>query len=95
MATYAHKLRLLRQSRSRNNGVSEETMLGNLNGWHALIVIVVILLLFGAPKIPQLARSVGQSIKILKTESRGDAGVSARAGASAPQLAVSDADTGA
>ncbi|MGX5695050.1 twin-arginine translocase TatA/TatE family subunit [Agromyces soli] len=37
-------------------------------GWHALIILVVILLLFGAPKLPALARSLGQSMKILKSE---------------------------
>ena len=47
-------------------------MFANLNGWHAVIIIAVILLLFGAPKIPQLARSLGQSMKILKTEIRDD-----------------------
>jgi sec-independent protein translocase protein TatA len=41
-------------------------------GWHALIILVVILLLFGAPKLPALARSLGQSMKILKTEIRDD-----------------------
>jgi len=45
-------------------------MLANLNGWHAAIIIAVILLLFGAPKIPMLARSLGQSMRILKTEIR-------------------------
>ena len=43
-------------------------MLGNLNGWHAVILLVIILLLFGAPKLPALARSLGQSMKILKSE---------------------------
>jgi sec-independent protein translocase protein TatA len=41
-------------------------------GWHALIILVVILLLFGAPKLPALARSLGQSMKILKNEVRPD-----------------------
>ena len=45
-------------------------MLGNLNGWHAIILLVVILLLFGAPKLPALARSLGQSMKIFKSEVR-------------------------
>lgn len=44
----------------------------NLNGWHALILLVVILLLFGAPKLPALARSLGQSMKILKNEVKSD-----------------------
>ncbi|WP_104082904.1 twin-arginine translocase TatA/TatE family subunit [Cryobacterium sp. Y11] len=43
-------------------------MLGNLTGWHFLIILVVILLLFGAPKLPGLARSLGQSMKIFKSE---------------------------
>ncbi|MET0975419.1 MAG: twin-arginine translocase TatA/TatE family subunit [Leifsonia sp.] len=43
-------------------------MLQNLTGWHFLIILVIILLLFGAPKLPALARSLGQSMKILKTE---------------------------
>ena len=43
-------------------------MLGNLNGWHALILLAVVLLLFGAAKLPLLAKSVGQSVKILQKE---------------------------
>jgi sec-independent protein translocase protein TatA len=43
-------------------------MFGNLTGWHALIVLVIILLLFGATKLPTLARSVGQSMQIFKKE---------------------------
>jgi sec-independent protein translocase protein TatA len=42
----------------------------NLSGWTGLIVLVVILLLFGAPKLPALARSLGQSLKIFKNEVR-------------------------
>jgi sec-independent protein translocase protein TatA len=45
-------------------------MSGNLGGWTGLIVLVVILLLFGAPKLPGLARSLGQSLKIFKSEVR-------------------------
>ncbi|BDZ53121.1 twin-arginine translocase TatA/TatE family subunit [Agromyces marinus] len=48
-------------------------MFGNaFSGWHALIILLVILLLFGAPKLPALARSLGQSMKILKSEVRSD-----------------------
>ncbi|KQX06985.1 MULTISPECIES: twin-arginine translocase TatA/TatE family subunit [unclassified Leifsonia] len=47
-------------------------MLQNLTGWHFLIILVIILLLFGAPKLPALARSLGQSMKILKTEVASD-----------------------
>lgn len=37
-------------------------------GFHLIIILVVILLLFGAPKLPGLARSVGQSMRIFKSE---------------------------
>jgi sec-independent protein translocase protein TatA len=43
-------------------------MLGNLTGWHALIILAIVILLFGATKLPALARSVGQSMKIFKNE---------------------------
>ena len=43
-------------------------MLGKLTGWHFLVILVIILLLFGAPKLPGLARSLGQSMKIFKSE---------------------------
>lgn len=43
-------------------------MLQGFTGWHAVILLVIILLLFGAPKLPALARSLGQSMKIFKSE---------------------------
>src|SRR5690606_6874234 len=39
-----------------------------LQGWHIIVLIVVIVLVFGANRLPDLARSVGQSLKILKSE---------------------------
>lgn len=47
-------------------------MLNGLTGWHALILLAIILLLFGAPKLPALARSVGQSMKIFRSEIKSD-----------------------
>jgi sec-independent protein translocase protein TatA len=44
-------------------------MLGNAFGWpHLLIILVVVVLLFGAPKLPGLARSLGQSMRIFRSE---------------------------
>lgn len=43
-------------------------MFGGLTGWHLLIILAIILLLFGAPKLPALARSIGQSMRIFKGE---------------------------
>lgn len=43
-------------------------MLGNLQGWHFLILLAVILLLFGAAKLPALAKSMGQSARVFRGE---------------------------
>ena len=43
--------------------------MGNLfHGPTPFIILFVVLLLFGAPKLPALAKSLGQSMKILKKE---------------------------
>ena len=44
--------------------------MGALRGWHIVVLLVVILLLFGAPKLPERARSVGKSLHILKDEAK-------------------------
>ena len=36
--------------------------------WAITIIIIVVLLLFAAPKLPGMARSLGQSMRILKSE---------------------------
>ncbi|WP_285137561.1 twin-arginine translocase TatA/TatE family subunit [Microbacterium sp. lyk4-40-TSB-66] len=43
-------------------------MLHGLTGWHLLIVLAVILLLFGAAKLPALAQSVGKSARVFRGE---------------------------
>ena len=45
-------------------------MFAGLGGWHIVLILVIVLLLFGATKLPALARSVGQSARILKKEIR-------------------------
>lgn len=39
-------------------------------GWHLVIIIVLAVVLFGAPRLPGIARSVGQSLRIFKSEVR-------------------------
>ena len=48
-------------------------MFANLTGVHALVILAVVLLLFGAAKLPALAKSVGQSVRILKDETKDNA----------------------
>jgi sec-independent protein translocase protein TatA len=35
---------------------------------HILILVIVILLIFGAPKLPMIAKNIGKSLKFFKTE---------------------------
>ncbi|MEZ0054294.1 sec-independent protein translocase protein TatA [Mycobacterium sp. MAA66] len=42
--------------------------LGSLQPWHWIIVIAVFVLLFGAKKLPDAARSLGKSMRIFKSE---------------------------
>jgi sec-independent protein translocase protein TatA len=41
---------------------------GAFEGWHIVILAVVIVLLFGWKKLPDAARSVGRSMRIFKSE---------------------------
>jgi sec-independent protein translocase protein TatA len=57
-------------------------------GWEWLIIIVVLLLLFGAKRLPEMARSVGQSARVFKGEMKGmrdDDGRAPAQGAPQPQ----------
>ena len=58
----------------RNNYPPRRTqMIGDLfdSPWKILIVALVIIVLFGSRKLPHAARSLGQSMRILKTEVQG------------------------
>jgi len=42
---------------------------GNAFGWpHLIAILVIVVLLFGAPKLPGLAKSIGQSMRIFRGE---------------------------
>ena len=45
-------------------------MIGNLKPMEIVLILVVILLLFGAKKLPDMARSLGKSARILKSEAK-------------------------
>ncbi len=45
--------------------------LGEFSPWHLLIVAFVFVLLFGAKKLPDAARSLGRSLRIFKAEMQG------------------------
>ena len=44
--------------------------MGELQPWHIIVLLVLVFLLFGAKRMPDMARSVGQSLRIFKSEMR-------------------------
>ncbi|WP_181764663.1 Sec-independent protein translocase subunit TatA [Streptomyces albidus (ex Kaewkla and Franco 2022)] len=69
-------------------------MIGNLKPLEIVLIVLVILLLFGAKKLPDMARSLGKSARILKSEAKqmkkdggddNDAGTSADSTQQAPR----------
>lgn len=40
-------------------------------GWELMIIVGVLVLLFGAKRLPEMARSVGQSARVFKGEMKG------------------------
>ncbi|CAM5445415.1 MULTISPECIES: Sec-independent protein translocase subunit TatA [Streptomyces] len=41
-----------------------------LEPWHLLILVAVVIMIFGSKKLPDTARALGRSMRILKSETR-------------------------
>ncbi|ARP69402.1 twin-arginine translocase TatA/TatE family subunit [Streptomyces pluripotens] len=41
-----------------------------LEPWHLVLLVLVIVLVFGSKKLPDMARSLGKSARILKSEAK-------------------------
>lgn len=44
--------------------------MGALRPWHIAVLVVVLILLFGAKRLPDAARSLGRSLRIIKAETK-------------------------
>ncbi|WP_418005781.1 Sec-independent protein translocase subunit TatA [Mycobacterium sp. PDNC021] len=44
--------------------------MANFGPWHWLVLAVVVVVLFGAKKLPDAAQAVGKSLRIFKSEIR-------------------------
>ena len=40
-------------------------------GWELVLVVMVIMVLFGAKRLPEASRSLGRSLRIFKAETKG------------------------
>jgi sec-independent protein translocase protein TatA len=45
--------------------------MGALKPWHVIVLVVVLILLFGAKRLPDGARALGRSLRIFKAETEG------------------------
>ena len=48
-------------------------MLAGLTGVHLIVIVAAVVLLFGATKLPIFAKSLGQTVKIFRSELRPEA----------------------
>lgn len=48
----------------------ELAFLGGLGGWEILLILMVLLIFFGAKKIPELAKGLGKGIKEFKNATK-------------------------
>ncbi len=66
--------------------------MGALKPWHIVVLVVLLLLLFGAKRLPDAARGLGRSLRIFKSETKGllDEDVRAKAEAQSARQPLTD-----
>jgi sec-independent protein translocase protein TatA len=44
--------------------------MGSLKPWHIIVIVLLLVVLFGAKRLPDAARSLGRSLRIFKAETK-------------------------
>jgi sec-independent protein translocase protein TatA len=44
--------------------------MGAVRPWHIIVLVIVLIVLFGAKRLPDAARSLGRSLRIFKAETK-------------------------
>lgn len=42
--------------------------MGRISAWQIVVLLIVVLLIFGSAKLPEIASSIGKSLKVFKKE---------------------------
>ena len=45
-------------------------MLRGLEGWHFIVIALVVLVIWGGPKLPTMAKNLGESMRVFRKEMR-------------------------
>ena len=56
------------QNWERREAVVKPMLRNGLEPWHLIIIVLVLFTLFGAKRMPDTARALGKSLRILKSE---------------------------
>ncbi|MEV5506026.1 Sec-independent protein translocase subunit TatA [Streptomyces orinoci] len=65
-----------------------------LEPWHLLVVVLIVVVVFGSKKLPDAARALGKSMRILKSEAKAmknDGGTAAAAASASEETAADKA----
>jgi sec-independent protein translocase protein TatA len=62
-----------------------------LEPWHLIVVAIVVIVLFGSKKLPEAARGLGKSMRILKSEAKAMKSDDATAASGAPASSATPA----
>lgn len=69
--------------------------MGGLEPWHIIVIVAVLFLLFGYRKLPSATKSIAQSMKIFRDETKGLRGEDTAAVAAGEQRAGTNTGAGA
>ena len=73
------------------NSLLNPVLAGMFGGWEMLLILAVVLLLFGAKKLPELAKGLGKSIKEFKKASEDTEEIEAKPAPKSVEAAKADA----
>ena len=75
------------------NSPFNPVLAGMFGGWEVILLLAVVLLLFGAKKLPELAKGLGKSIKEFKKASNEDEEIEVKATQKSVEAAKTDSTT--
>ena len=73
MRCFPKNIPYLRREQSKNTVMNANMLLSLPGGWEWVLIVVVVVLLFGGKKIPELMKGLGRGVKEFKEGMKDDA----------------------